>query len=223
MPFLASHLTPSTSRPAEAGDNIFDASAAAGVVTALQTPPDALLTEGLAAALRRAGRRPLWIRLSAEDRDPATFVLSVVSAAQRERADFGRQTLQLMRRHPGPLGGWQPLLSCLAQELIKESGWAALVLEQVDPPNVTPPCRRACIAWRRRWRCIPPATPPRRSCSSAATCRVTCSRSPALPADAAARVLNGTGSARPGSAGRHYPACCCRKASDRSLKPSTFS
>ena len=76
-----------------------------------------MLTEGLAAALRREGRRPLWLRLGPQDRDPGAFLASLVAAAQRSPRDVAPATLELMRARPGPVYGWRPLFAQLAADL----------------------------------------------------------------------------------------------------------
>jgi hypothetical protein len=89
-----------------------------------------VLTEGLASALTGAGRVPLWLRLEPEDRDPATFLVSLAAAARRAGGDMGQATLKLMRARPGPVSGWLPLFAELARELHDGmAGRGALVLE----------------------------------------------------------------------------------------------
>ena len=89
-----------------------------------------MLTEGLASALTGAGRVPLWLRLEPEDRDPATFLVSLAAAARRAGGDMGQATLKLMRARPGPVSGWLPLFAELARELHDGmAGRGALVLE----------------------------------------------------------------------------------------------
>jgi DNA-binding SARP family transcriptional activator len=128
MPFEAKALVPSGSDPEAANDAFEDA--AAGGVAVLEAPSGHVLTEGLASALTRTGRSPLWLRLGPEDGDPGTFLVSLVTAAQRSRSDVGQATLRLMRARPGPVFGWPPLFAQLARELrdgMAERG--ALVLE----------------------------------------------------------------------------------------------
>ena len=107
MSFEAKTLIPRGSDP-EAVHRAFD-DAAGGDLTILDAPPGHLLSEGLAAALARAGRRPLWLRLGPEDQDPGTFLMSLASAAGVSQA-----LVQLMRARPGPVFGWQPLYTELA-------------------------------------------------------------------------------------------------------------
>jgi len=130
MPFTAKVLVPCRSGP-DAEHRAFDA-AALGRVTVFDAPVGYVLTEGLAAALGRVGRNPLWVRLGPEDRDPATFLLSMITAARRSLPNAGRATLELMRVHPGPVTGWPPLFDALAAELsaqLTEGG--ALVIANV--------------------------------------------------------------------------------------------
>ncbi len=106
--------------------------AARGTVTVLDAPDGYLLTEGLASALTRLGRRPVWLRLGPEDRDPGTFLVSLVTAARRSSHELGQATLEQMRAQPGPVYGWAPLFARLAGELgdcLAEGG--ALVVEDV--------------------------------------------------------------------------------------------
>lgn len=93
-------------------------------------PPGYLLAEGLSDALRQQGRQTHWIQLEPEDRDPGTFLLSVLSAVQHQHPGFGLSTLELMRRRPGSVMGWPPLFGRLAAELADAMpGPAALVFE----------------------------------------------------------------------------------------------
>jgi DNA-binding SARP family transcriptional activator len=130
MPFIAKSAAPGEPSPA-AAHWAFD-QAAAGGMTLFTAPPGYLLTEGLFEALQRRGRQVLWVRLGPEDRDPGTFLLSMVAAARRHHPGFGASTLELMRRQPGPVAGWLPHFGRLGAELaevICESG--AFVLEHV--------------------------------------------------------------------------------------------
>ncbi len=128
MPFEAKALVPSGSGP-ETLHAAFE-NAAAGGVTVLEAPSGHVLTEGLASAFRRRGRRPLWLRLGPEDRDPGRFLESLAAAARRSCDDVGQATLKLMRARPGPMFGWPPLFAQLARELRScMHGRGALVLE----------------------------------------------------------------------------------------------
>jgi DNA-binding SARP family transcriptional activator len=128
MPFEAKALAPSGSDP-EALHGAFE-DAADGGVAVLEAPSGHVLAEGLASALARAGRDPLWLRLGPEDRDPGTFLVSLVSAAQRSGGGVGQATLEMMRARPGPVYGWPPLFAQLAHELRDGmAGRGALVLE----------------------------------------------------------------------------------------------
>jgi DNA-binding SARP family transcriptional activator len=142
MPFIAKSAAPGGSgepRPAAALWPF--ALAATGGLTLLTAPPGFLPAEGLRDALRQQGRQLLWLRLGAEDRDPGTFMLSLVAGGQRLHAGFGRPTLELMRHQPGPVAGWPPLFHRLAADLAEAMAQpAALVLEdahQLGPASPT--------------------------------------------------------------------------------------
>jgi DNA-binding SARP family transcriptional activator len=128
MTFEPKTLVPSGSDPA-ALHSAFEDAAAGGVVV-LDAPAGHVLTEGLASAFTRIGRNPLWLHLGPEDRDPGTFLVSLVTAAQRISSGVGQATLKLMRTRPGPVFGWPPLFAQLARELRDGmAGRGALVLE----------------------------------------------------------------------------------------------
>jgi DNA-binding SARP family transcriptional activator len=130
MPFVAKFAPPCDADPA-AEHSAFD-EAARGGDTLFTAPPSYLLTEGLSAALQRHGRRVAWVRLGPEDRDPGTLLLSLIEAARPLQSDFGRQTVEVMRRQPGPIAGWPRVVSRLAeefQELLATP--SALVLQHV--------------------------------------------------------------------------------------------
>jgi DNA-binding SARP family transcriptional activator len=129
MQFQGKALAPTGNDP-QAAHPAF-AAAARDKITLLSAPEDYLLTEGLAEALRREGRRPLWLRLSPHDRDPGAFLASLAAAAQRSRHDAARATLDLMRARPGPVYGWPPLFAQLAADLTASLADGALVLENV--------------------------------------------------------------------------------------------
>ena len=125
--------TPKTLAPCGSGPEALHTAferAAAGGVAVLEAPSGHVLTEGLTSALARVGRNPLWLRLGPEDRDPGTFLVSLVAAAQRMSIGVGQRTLGLMRARPGPVFGWSPLFAQLARELLEGmAGRGALVLE----------------------------------------------------------------------------------------------
>jgi DNA-binding SARP family transcriptional activator len=130
MPFEAKVLVPSPC-DLDAVNGAFE-DAAGGMTTLLAAPPGYVLTEELASAFTRLNRHPLWLRVGQEDRDPATFLLSVVAAARRLHHDAGQATLRLMTEQPGPVFGWPPLFVQLAHDLrayLAANG--ALVLEDV--------------------------------------------------------------------------------------------
>jgi DNA-binding SARP family transcriptional activator len=107
------------------------ADAAKPELTFFDAAEDSLPTEGLAAALVRTSRRPVWLRLGPQDRDPGTFLVSLANAAARLGA--ASVTLELMRAKPGPVYGWPPLFASLGAEMgrrLSEGG--ALVLENVQ-------------------------------------------------------------------------------------------
>ena len=121
MPFEAKALAPSGSDP-EAIHGAF-ADAATGGVSVLEAPSGHVLTEGLASALTGAGRAPLWLRLEPEDRDPATFLVSLAAAAQRAGGGMGQATLKLMRAYPADKPDFQPHpRSSTAKKLIHTFG-----------------------------------------------------------------------------------------------------
>jgi DNA-binding SARP family transcriptional activator len=130
MTFEAKTLAPLRGHPDAANRTFQDA--ADGGITLVEAPAGYMLTEGLALALTRCGRHPVWLRLGPEDRDPATFLLSLVTAARRFQHNAGQATLELMKEQPGPVFGWQPLFSQLARDLgscVGPNG--ALVLEDI--------------------------------------------------------------------------------------------
>jgi DNA-binding SARP family transcriptional activator len=100
-------------------------------LTLFDVAEDSLPTEGLAAALVRKSRRPIWLRLGPQDRDPGTFLVSLAASAARFGA--ASATLELMRAKPGPVYGWPSLFARLGAEMsgrLSEGG--ALVLENVQ-------------------------------------------------------------------------------------------
>ena len=108
-------------------DRVFD-----DALSLFTVPAGYLLTEQLAAIIEQNQRLPLWLRLDAEDRDPATFLLSLIAAAQRLSPEIGKVTLQDMRRQPGPVAGWSALFVQLGRELRELlSARCAIVIENV--------------------------------------------------------------------------------------------
>ncbi|EFC80713.1 BTAD domain-containing putative transcriptional regulator [Parafrankia sp. EUN1f] len=132
--------------------------AARGGVTILVAAPGSLLTEGLATALTEVGRRPVWLRLGVEDRDPATLLVTMVAAVRRQIPGFGTALLARSGAWPGPIFGWDGLYQALGAELADQlPSEAALVLEnadRVDPhgPSLELACRYVLPA-------LPAATP----------------------------------------------------------------
>jgi DNA-binding SARP family transcriptional activator len=130
MTFEAKTLVPLPCDP-EAAHATFEA-AASGSITLFEAPPEYALTEGLALAFSDLDRHPLWLRLGPEDSDPATFLLSLVTAARRLHRDAGQATLKRMKEQPGPVFGWPPLYSQLARDLrVCLAPRGALVLEDI--------------------------------------------------------------------------------------------
>ena len=98
------------------------------------TAPDGYLpTESLASTLYEQRRPVLWLNLDPEDADPATFLVSLIQAAQRLHAGVGAMTLAQMRSRPGPAFGWQSSFVHLAQEFTQSlPGDTAIVLERAS-------------------------------------------------------------------------------------------
>jgi DNA-binding SARP family transcriptional activator len=129
MPFEARALVPWGDHP-QAAHPTFD-DAAEPELTFFDVAEDSLPTEGLAAALVRKGRRPIWLRLGPQDRDPGTFLVSLATSAARFGA--ANVTLELMRAKPGPVYGWPFLYARLGAEMGgRLSNGGALVLENVQ-------------------------------------------------------------------------------------------
>jgi DNA-binding SARP family transcriptional activator len=129
MPSEARALLPLADHPRAAYPAFDDA--AESELTFFDAAEDGLPTEGLAAALVRRSRRPIWLRLGPQDRDPGTFLVSLATAAAR--FGTGNVTLELMRSKPGPVYGWASLFAGLGAEMggrLSEGG--ALVLENVQ-------------------------------------------------------------------------------------------
>lgn len=129
MPFEARALVPLGDFPQAAYPAFADA--AEPESTFFDVAEDSLPTEGLAAALVRKSRRPIWLRLGPQDHDPGTFLVSLANAAARRGA--ASETLELMRAKPGPVYGWPSLFASLGAEMgtrLSEDG--ALVLENVQ-------------------------------------------------------------------------------------------
>ena len=128
-PLEARALVPSADHPQVAYPAFDDA--AEPQLTIYDVAEDSLPTEDLAAAFLRKGRRPIWLRLGPQDRDPGTFLVSLATAAAR----FGAAsvTLELMRAKPGPVYGWPSLFAGLGAEMGgRLSMGGALVLENVQ-------------------------------------------------------------------------------------------
>ncbi len=91
--------------------------AAQGATTLFTAPPGYLLTDSLASVLAEHNCPVLWLRLGPEDRDPATFLLSLIISARKLNPNVGTVTLEEMQRNPGPVVGWPRLYERLAYEL----------------------------------------------------------------------------------------------------------
>ncbi|MEO7908732.1 MAG: BTAD domain-containing putative transcriptional regulator [Roseiflexaceae bacterium] len=114
--------------------------AVSGAFTLFNAPTGYVLSESLAASLAEHGRPVLWLRLGHEDRDPATFLISLIAAAQRLHTGVGAITLEQMRRQPGPTSGWPRLFTQLARELAETLPVSsALVFEHSHLLNHTHP------------------------------------------------------------------------------------
>jgi DNA-binding SARP family transcriptional activator len=130
MPFEARALVPLGDHPQAVVHPTFD-DAAEPELTLFDVAEDSLPTEGLAAALVRKSRRPIWLRLGPQDRDPGTFLVSLATSAARFGA--ANVTLDLMREKPGPVYGWPVLFARLGAEMGgRLSDGGALVLENVQ-------------------------------------------------------------------------------------------
>ena len=68
--------------------------------TVFNAPSGYVLSESLAAALIERERPIMWLRLEPEDRDPATFLLSLISASRRLNPSIGKVVLEQMKRKP---------------------------------------------------------------------------------------------------------------------------
>lgn len=133
MPFVAKALAPCADDLQAAHSLV--AAIRNGQSIVLEDPEGCLPTEQIAAALRRTGHWPLWLRLGPEDRDPGSFLLSAITAARRCHPDIGESSLGLMRAQPGPVYGWPALFAHLGRELrecLADRG--AMILE--DPHDI---------------------------------------------------------------------------------------
>jgi len=121
MPFIAKSAVPVAPGPS-ARHWTFDR-AALGGLSAFVAPPGYLLSEGLFEALQRQGRPVVWVRLGPEDRDPGTFLRTLVAAIQRHRPGFGWD--------PAPAAGeWPARFERLAAALaLAAPAPASLVIE----------------------------------------------------------------------------------------------
>lgn len=105
-------------------------------LTLLNAPPGYISTACLAAALAARERPTVWLRCGPEDRDPATFLLSLIAAARQLVSHAGTTTLEQMRRRPGPVMGWPRIFTHLARELgTTLPAASALVIEHIHYLN----------------------------------------------------------------------------------------
>jgi DNA-binding SARP family transcriptional activator len=105
----------------------------------INAPAGYVPTDTLAATLLEAGRPVVWLSLGAEDEDPATLLISLISAARRLRPEVGASTFAQMRARPGPVYGWPALFAGLAREFSALlPGDSAIVLEGVEHLSHTP-------------------------------------------------------------------------------------
>jgi DNA-binding SARP family transcriptional activator len=159
MPFNAKSAAPVAAAPA-ARHWTFDR-AALGGLTCFVAPPGYLMSEGLFEALQRQGRPVIWVRLGPEDRDPGTFLRSLVAAVQRHHpgfgveetaggwtARFGRLAATLAVAAPAPvslvvehahhLGGTAALLGVLVAPLLEEDRACVVTSDQALPAGALP-------------------------------------------------------------------------------------
>jgi DNA-binding SARP family transcriptional activator len=152
MPLIAKSAAPVASAPA-ARHWTFDR-AALGGLTAFVAPPGYLMSEGLFEALQRQGRPVIWVRLGPEDRDPATFLRSLVAAVQRHHPGFahprGFEELaaalaaaapapaSLVVEHAHHLGAAAALLGVLLAPLLDEDRACVVTSDAPLPPGALP-------------------------------------------------------------------------------------
>ena len=108
-------------------------------ITLIQAPVGSLLTGSLAAILEEEDSQVIWLRFGWEDFDPATCLFSLIKAFQVASEKVGAETLENMRKLPGPLQGWQDLFAQFGREIeacLPES--AILVLEDLQYPAQSP-------------------------------------------------------------------------------------
>ena len=123
MPFTAKSAAPVA--PAPAARHWTFERAALGGLTSFVAPPGYLLSEGLFEALQRQGRPVIWVRLGPEDRDPGTFLRTLVGAIQRHHPGFGWEPATAPAG-----GGWPARFGRLAAALaVAVPAPASLVIE----------------------------------------------------------------------------------------------
>ncbi len=86
-------------------------------LTLFNAPSGYLSANYLADELSKQDRNLMWLRVDEQDRDPATFLLSLIDSIRHFLPEFGSSTLLKMQQSPGPIAGWAPLYALLAQEL----------------------------------------------------------------------------------------------------------
>ena len=127
---VAKYAAPSSPKPAIKWPAIHRASE--NLFTLFEAPSGYLLVNNLADELSKQGRNLLWLRIDEQDRDPATFLLSLIDSIRQFKPEFGSYTVLQMQRSPGPIAGWAPLYALLGQELAETlPETCALVLEHV--------------------------------------------------------------------------------------------
>jgi DNA-binding SARP family transcriptional activator len=128
MAFIAKSAAPVAPAPA-ARHWTFDR-AALGGLTSFVAPPGYLLSEGLFEALQRQGRPVIWVRLGPEDRDPGTFLRSLVAAVQRHHLGFGWDLVTGPAAGPAAPDGWPARFERLAGAVAEAApAPASLVVE----------------------------------------------------------------------------------------------
>ena len=128
MAFIAKSAAPVA--PAAAARHWTFDRAALGGLTSFVAPPGYLLSEGLFEALQRQGRPVIWVRLGPEDRDPGTFLRSLVAAVQRHHPGFGWDLDTGPAGDPPAAGGWPARFARLAGAVAETSpAPASLVVE----------------------------------------------------------------------------------------------
>jgi DNA-binding SARP family transcriptional activator len=87
-------------------------------ITLFNAPSGYMPTEYLSSILVEQDKHAVWLRFEVEDRDPATCLLSLISAARskNKQLGLGQETLKRMKQYPGGIFGWSALFELLAKE-----------------------------------------------------------------------------------------------------------